>query len=107
MQMDRFFPSKFVAVINSFILASLLAFLLSLHGTLPVSGAPKASSASSAMSNSVLKGDRLTSVQSRASVRVELPKVVTMRASRKVPIGCEAAFSRLVHSTNFSTRCVT
>ena len=31
MQMDRFFPSKFVAVINSFILASLLAFLLSLR----------------------------------------------------------------------------
>jgi hypothetical protein len=63
------------------------------------------------VSNSALKGDRLhpskpadarMGAGSRAPDR---PSVV--KDGRKIPEGCEAAFSRLVTKGNFSARCVT
>jgi hypothetical protein len=57
-----------------------------------------------------LKGDRLTSAKARGRNEVEpigtqSPPVST--GERKIPMGCDLAFSRLVKTGNFTARCVT
>lgn len=64
-------------------------------------------------SNSALKGDRIKTMAPLSfSVRfgvqplhVEPPHA--SKTDRKIPVGCEAAFSKLVANGNFSARCVT
>lgn len=82
-------------------------------------------------SNKALKGDRLdqpptrteaevrgeTRVMARPSSRqagsqidagaVHEPSQPALTSVRKIPVGCEVAFSRLVKAENFATRCVT
>lgn len=71
---------------------------------LPIVTGPSSASViaiGSTISNSALKGDRLT--VPRASVA---PKSEVSKPSA-IPVGCEAAFSKLVRVGNFSSRCVT
>jgi len=53
------------------------------------------------ISNSALKGDRL-GVAHQGAFRKE-----GSEAGGKIPVGCEAAFSKLVRIGNFTSRCVT
>jgi len=52
-------------------------------------------------SNSALKGDRFPGRRRGAAKRIEGGKPAT------IPVGCEAAFSKLVRVGNFTSRCVT
>jgi hypothetical protein len=54
-------------------------------------------------SNTALKGDRLPLVHAGAAKKESSDSKV----GRKIPVGCEAAFSKLVANGNFSARCVT
>jgi hypothetical protein len=53
------------------------------------------------ISNSALKGDRLPDSRRGAGQRMESSKPAS------IPVGCEAAFSKLVRVGNFTSRCVT
>ena len=53
------------------------------------------------ISNSALKGDRMPVLRAGAAPKIEGSK------SSTIPVGCEAAFSKLVRVGNFSSRCLT
>jgi hypothetical protein len=53
------------------------------------------------ISNSALKGDRMPVLHAGVTPQSQSSK------SSKIPVGCEAAFSKLVRVGNFSSRCVT
>ena len=58
----------------------------------------------------VVKGDRLTSAkpwERRAVERIGAKSAPVSTGEQKIPVGCEAAFSRIVKSGNFTARCVT
>jgi hypothetical protein len=55
------------------------------------------------VSNTALKGDRLQSARTGAARKESNDS----KNGRKIPAGCEAAFSKLVTNGNFSARCVT
>ena len=74
--------------------------------------APRQASASAISSLVVrsVKGDRLTT--EKAGQRREVDVIGTKSApvstgERKIPVGCDAAFSQLVKFGNFTARCVT
>ncbi len=57
-----------------------------------------------------LTGDRLSSAKARERGKVEpigTKSPPVSAGERKIPIGCDLAFSRLVKSGNFTARCVT
>jgi hypothetical protein len=69
-------------------------------------------------SNTSRKGDRLVSSDAAADrhpirplttkiSKGEISKGEISKDGRKVPVGCEAAFSRLIAPANFSVRCLT
>jgi hypothetical protein len=71
---------------------------------LPIGSAPSSASGfaiGGTLSNSALKGDRLPVLHAGVT-----PKSQSSRSST-IPVGCEAAFSKLVRIGNFSSRCVT
>jgi hypothetical protein len=106
MQIGRCFSSTLVAVVASLILAACLTFTPSPYDT--ASGFSTAS-VDFPVTNTASKGDQLTSRHPNASARTAArPERLTSKQSGKVPVGCEAAVSRLVHSADFSARrCVT
>jgi hypothetical protein len=55
------------------------------------------------------KGDRLISGKQRERREAEVgtKSRAVSSGERKIPIGCDAAFSRLVKFGNFTARCVT
>lgn len=55
----------------------------------------------STISNSALKSDQLTVPRVSVAPKSEVSK------PSAIPVGCEAAFSKLVRVGNFSSRCVT
>jgi hypothetical protein len=80
--------------------SALIAFALA---CLPIGTGPSSASGMAIghpISNNALKGDRLP------ILRAIQPKTESSTSS-KIPVGCEAAFSKLVHVGNFSSRCVT
>jgi hypothetical protein len=71
---------------------------------LPIGSGPSSASGiaiSATISNSALKGDRLPVLHAGVT-----PKSQSINSST-IPVGCEAAFSKLVRIGNFSARCVT
>jgi hypothetical protein len=106
MQIGRFFSSTLLAVVASLILAACLTFSPSPYDT---AGGFSTASVGSPVSNMASKGDRLTSRHPNASARTAArPERLTAKQSGKIPVGCEAAVSRLVHSADFGARrCVT
>ncbi len=110
MQIGRCFSSTLVTVVTSLILAACLTLSPSPYDT--ASGFSTAS-AGFPVSNTVSKGDRFTSRHLNAAARTAArPERLTAKQSGKqsgkIPVGCEAAVSRLVHSADFSARrCVT
>ena len=71
---------------------------------LPIGSGPSSASVmatSGTISNSALKGDRLSVHRVGAAPKSEVSKPGT------IPVGCEAAFSKLVRIGNFSSRCLT
>lgn len=70
----------------------------------------------STTSNSAVKGDRLDRVPMRTEIgsgpghrrsQPPSPGVPASSSRRKLPVGCETAFGKLVPPQNFSARCVT
>jgi hypothetical protein len=53
------------------------------------------------ISNSALKGDRLPAFRAVVAPKSESSK------SSTIPVGCEAAFSKLIRVGNFTSRCLT
>jgi hypothetical protein len=71
---------------------------------LPIGSGPSSASGiaiSGTISNSALKGDRLPVPHAGVTPKSQSSK------SSTIPVGCEAAFSKLVRIGNFSSRCVT
>lgn len=91
-------------LIGSAMIALALAFLPIGPGTSSASViAPWSASPFSigkTISNSALKGDRLPQLR-RGFERLQSDRPST------IPVGCEAAFSKLVRVGNFTSRCVT
>jgi hypothetical protein len=94
-------------LISSAIIAWTLAYLPILTGTSSASmlAAPIYSSISlvGPTSNTALKGDRLPSTHAGAAKK----ETNDSNNGRKIPVGCEAAFSNLVAKGNFIARCLT
>jgi hypothetical protein len=70
---------------------------------LPIGSGPSSASGiaiGGTLSNSALKGDRLPVLHAGIT-----PKSQSSKSS--IPVGCDAAFSKLVRIGNFSSRCVT
>jgi hypothetical protein len=84
-------------LVGSALIALVLACLP--IGTGPSSASVMASGGT--ISNSALKGDRLPAIRAHVAPNSESSR------SSKIPVGCEAAFSKLVHVGNFTSRCVT
>jgi hypothetical protein len=106
MQTHRVFSSKLAGIMGSLVIAVCLTFTPSLY---EAARGVSTASVSSAASNVASKGDRLTTSHLRTSVRTAArPEGVTANYSGKIPVGCEAAVSRLIHSADFrARRCVT
>jgi hypothetical protein len=71
---------------------------------LPLVAGPSSASVitiGSTISNSALKSDRLTVPRTSVAPKSEVSK------PGAIPVGCEAAFSKLVRVGNFTSRCVT
>ncbi len=99
-------------LVTTAILASwMLALLFPLGPSFVNFRAPRHDSLS-VISNSgghSLKADRLTSAKDRERSEVEPTGTKSPPVSageRKIPVGCDLAFSRLVKSGNFIARCV-
>jgi hypothetical protein len=105
MQNRRVFSSK-LAIVGSLVIAVCLTFTPSLY---EAARGFSTASVSSTGSNVASKGDRLTSSHPRTFVRTAARlEGVTANYSGKIPVGCEAAVSRLIHSADFrARRCVT
>ena len=58
------------------------------------------------ITNSARKGDRLVSAHTTNEEVTAAPAAKKKRIA-KIPVGCEAAFSRVIKSNNFAVRCVT
>ena len=106
MQTQRLSSSKETTLIGSLVIAACLTFSPSLYET---ARGFSTVSVSSTVSNAASKGDRLTNNHPNTSARTAAgAEQVTAKRSGKIPIGCEAAFSQLVHLVDFSARrCVT
>jgi hypothetical protein len=91
-------------LIGSALIALALTFLPIGNGTssagviAPASTSP--TSLGGTISNSALKGDRLP------DLRHGVERLQSNRPA-SIPVGCEAAFSKLVRVGNFTSRCVT
>jgi hypothetical protein len=86
-----------VWLIGSAVIALVLACL-------PIGSGPSSASGiaiGGTISNSALKGDRLPVLRAGAAPKIEGSK------SSTIPVGCEAAFSKLVRVGNFTSRCLT
>ena len=86
-----------VWLISSALIALVLACL-------PIGSGPSSASGiaiGGIISNSALKGDRLPVLRAGAAPKIEGSK------SSTIPVGCEAAFSKLVRVGNFTSRCLT
>jgi len=101
-------------LIGSAVIATWLVFVPFLIGTSVASGMAGTAHSytpaalGSVESNKTLKGDRLFSAHIKAGNRdAEPAKADATKSRRKIPVGCEAAFSKLVASANFTVRCVT
>jgi len=106
MQIHRFFSSKLAAVVGSLVIAICLTFTTSAY---EAARGLSITSANLTVSNTASKGDRLTSSYSKAPAFTAAgPEQVTAKHSGKIPIGCETAVSRFVHSADLrARRCVT
>lgn len=106
MQIERFFSLKLVAVVGSIVIAACLIFAPLRYET---ARGFSTATVSSPMSNTASKGDRLTSRQPNASARaVTGTEHVTANGRRKIPVGCEPAFSKLAQRADVSARrCIT
>jgi hypothetical protein len=96
-----------IAFAASWMLAVLLPLSPSFYLQAP--GNESASIISSPVVRSI-KGDRLTT--EKAGQRREVETIGTKYApvsngTRKIPVGCDAAFSQIVKFGNFTARCVT
>jgi hypothetical protein len=81
--------------------SALIALVLA---CLPIGSGPSSASGiaiGGTISNGALKSDRLPVLRAGAAPKIEGTK------SSTIPVGCEAAFSKLVHVGNFSSRCLT
>jgi hypothetical protein len=88
-------------VIGAWLIGSALIALA--LACLPLGTGPSSASGiapSGTISNSALKGDRLP------QLRHGVERLQSDRPST-IPVGCEAAFSKLVRVGNFTSRCVT
>jgi hypothetical protein len=79
---------------------------------LPIGSAASSASViatSGRISNSALKGDRLPARRAGGlAPKTETTKTKSETSkSSNIPVGCEAAFSKLVRVGNFTSRCVT
>ena len=82
--------------------SALIALVLA---CLPIGSGPSSASGiaiGGTISNSALKGDRLPVLRAGGAA----PKIEGSKSST-IPVGCEAAFSKLVHVGNFTSRCLT
>jgi hypothetical protein len=106
MQADRVFSSKLAAIVGSLVIAVCLTFTPSLH---EAARGFSTVGVSSPVSNAASKGDRLTSSHTKTPAPTAArPERVTANHSEKIPVGCEAAVSRLIRSAdNRARRCVT
>ena len=105
MQIERFFSSKLVAVIASFVIAACLSFSAWPYDT---AGGFSTASVRSPVSNTASKGDRLTSKHPSSAREAAGPQQTSAKHSGKIPIGCETAFSKLAHRADLSARrCIT
>ena len=93
-------------MIGSLVIAACLTFSSSPYDT---ARGFSIASASSPVSNTASKGDRLTSRHPNSSARgATQPEQVTAKHSGKIPVGCETAFSKLAHRADLSARrCIT
>lgn len=97
--------------VGSAVIAAWLTCVPSLIGTSPANadtaGFPTIGFRS-LESNKALKGDRLVGTHSTIGIRAGEPlKADVSKSRRKIPVGCEAAFSKLTASANYSVRCIT
>ena len=94
------------AVLAAWMLAVLLPVGSSLHVQAP---RPESAFIISNLGVQSAKGDRLISGKPRERREGEVGTKSTVVSSGewKIPIGCDAAFSRLVKFGNFTARCVT
>ncbi len=106
MQTQRFFPLRWAAVIGCLALAACLTI-----STWPHDAARGFSIASvtAPVSNTALKGDRLTSRHPNSSVRaIAQTEQIIAKYSGKIPVGCETAFSKLAYRADLrAARCIT
>jgi hypothetical protein len=89
-------------VIGAWLIGSALIALV--LACLPIGSGPSSASGIAirgTISNSALKGDRLPLPRIGAAPKIQGSK------SSTIPVGCEAAFSKLVRVGNFSSRCLT
>jgi hypothetical protein len=110
MQACRVFSSKLAAIVGSLVIAACLTFTPSPSPSLyEAARGFSTAGVSSTASNVASKGDRLTSSRLRTIGRIAArPEGATAKRSGKIPIGCEAAVSRLIRTADFSARrCVT
>jgi hypothetical protein len=89
-------------LVGSAVIALGLAFLPIGSGTSSARGIAM----SGTVSNSALKSDRLPAFHAVVAPKTQSGKTESGTSSA-IPVGCEAAFSKLVRVGNFSSRCLT
>jgi hypothetical protein len=95
-----------VAIVAAWMLAVLFPAGQSVHFEAP---RPEIALVTSSLGAPSAKGDRLISkkAQERREGEVGTQSTPVPTGVRKIPVGCDAAFSRLVKFGNFTARCVT
>ena len=105
MQTERFFSSKLVAVVGSVVIAAYVAVPPPPYETARGFSTVRVSTT---VSNTASKGDRLTSKHASSAREAAGPQQTSAKYSGKIPVGCETAFSKLVHRADLSARrCIT
>ena len=104
-----YFSLKLIAVsliANVVIVWAAMLLLPSHASTLSTTNGVQTTAIIRTISNSVLKGDRLIGAHVTME-RENQPPAAEIKGMSKIPVGCDAAFSKMVNSDNFAARCVT
>jgi hypothetical protein len=106
MQTDRFSSGIIAISLIASIAIAWTIILLASHGATLASTA-QSRAAIGTVSNLASKGDRLVGAAAKSEhLKSDLPPAKAKDVA-KIPLGCDAAFSKLIREYNFAARCIT
>ena len=109
MQRDYFSSGVIAAALVLSIIIVWVAILVPSHAA-PLRSDTKSGAvgiAVSIVSNAARKGDRLDVGRSKIEYGAHSAPAPAVKAGARIPVGCDAAFSKSVRSGNVAVRCIT